>query len=257
MKLEQMASLLKKDATELVSTLNLTEGQEEVSDEVAVKEISNFIREIEISKLSEGKKQGEGMAKRTILNDAEKKLKEKFGIDGNGFDDLIESLSTKVNSQPTDEKWKKEIEIWKAKHDDVTSKYNGLLTNVTKIETKSKVTSKLVNVFDKIDFPTPKVKDIAINDFIEQYQFEEAESGLYAKKGDKVIIDIENLALTHFKEYGKEKQQGNKPNVTFPNSSYTGTKTLDELFAEIPKAKTAEERAQILDEIRKIEAAKK
>lgn len=258
MKLEQMASLLKKDATELASTLNLAEGQAEVPDDIAVKEINNFIREIEISKLNEGKKQGEGMAKRTILTDAEKKIKEKFGVDGANFDELIDSLSTKISSQPTDEKYKKEIDLWKAKHDDISTKYNGLLTNVTKIETKSKVTSKLANVFDKIEFPTNRVKEIAIDDFISQYQFEEAESGLYAKKGEKVIIDVENLALNHFKEFGKEKQsQTGKPNVTFPNNSYTGTKTLDELFAEIPKAKTPDERAQILEEIKKIEAAKK
>jgi hypothetical protein len=258
MKLEQMASLLKKDATELVSALNLTEGQEEVSDEIAVKEISNFIREIEISKLVEGKKQGEGMAKRTILSDAEKKIKEKFNVEGASFDDLIESLSTKVNTQPSDDKYKKEIDLWKAKHDDLINKYNGLLTNVTKIETKTKVTSKLSTVFDKIDFPSNKVKELAINDFVEQFQFEEAESGLYAKQGERVIIDIENLALNHFKEYGKMKEvQSAKPNVTFPNMSYTGKKTMDELFAEIPKAKTPEEQAQILDEIAKLEAAKK
>jgi hypothetical protein len=258
MKLEQMATLLKKDATELVRALNLTEGQEEVSDDIAVKEINNFIREIEISKLSEGKKQGEGMAKRTILSDAEKKIKEKFNVEGASFDDLIESLSSKVNSQPTDDKFKKEIDLWKAKHDDLTNKYNGLLTNVTKIDTKAKVTSKLSTVFDKIDFPSGKVKEIAINDFVEQYQFEEAESGLYAKQGERVIIDIENLALTHFREYGKVKEvQSAKPNVTFPNTSYTGSKTMEELFAEIPKAKTAEERVLILEEIKKLETAKK
>lgn len=258
MKLEQMASLLKKDATELASTLNLADGQVDVPDEVAVKEINNFIRETEISKLNEGKKQGEGMAKRTILSDAEKKIKEKFGVDGTNFDELIDSLSNKLSSQPTDEKYKKEIDLLKAKNEDLSNKYNGLMTNITKIETKSKVTSKLTNVFEKIEFPTGKVKEIAVEDFINQYQFEEAESGLYAKKGDKVIIDIETLALNHFKEYGKEKQsQSQKPNVMFPNGTYTGTKTMEDLFAEIPKAKTPEERAQILDEIKKLETAKK
>jgi hypothetical protein len=198
------------------------------------------------------------MAKRTILSDAEKKIKEKFNVEGASFDDLIESLSTKVNTQPSDDKYKKEIDLLKAKNDDLSNKYNGLLTNVTKIETKTKVTSKLSTVFDKIDFPSNKVKELAINDFVEQFQFEEAESGLYAKQGERVIIDIENLALNHFKEYGKVKEvQNAKPNVTFPNTSYTGSKTMDELFAEIPKAKNAEERAQILDEIAKLEAAKK
>lgn len=256
MKLEQMASLLKKDATELVSALNLQDSQAEVPDEVVVKEINNFIREIEISKLSEGKKQGEGMAKRTILSDAEKKLKEKFSVEGNSFDELIESLSTKINSQPTDEKYKKEIDLLRAKHSDIESKYNSLLTNAAKIETRSKVTSKLTSIFDKIEFPTTKVKEIALNDFVDNYQFEEAESGLYAKKGDKVIIDIETLAYNHFLEYGKAKQSQQKPNVSFPDNTYTGSKTLEQLYAEIPKAKTAEERAQILEEIKKFDTAK-
>ena len=258
MKLEQLASLLKKDATELVSTLNLQDGQQEVDDEIAVKEIDNFVRELSITKLNEGKKQGEGMAKRTVLSDAEKKIKEKFSIDGNGFDELIESLSTKISSQPSDEKWKKEIEILKAKHDDQKNKYEALLTNVSKIETKSKVNSRLEKVFDKIEFPTSKVRDIALNDFIDTYQFEDSESGLYAKKGDKVIVDVELLALNHFKEYGKEKAvQSAKPNVTFPNSSFTGSKTIEELYKEIDLAKTPEERANVLDEIKKLDAAKK
>ena len=258
MKLEQLGTLLKKDPKELVSTLNLTEGQDEVSDDIAVKEISNFLKEIEISKISEGKKQGEGMAKRTILSDVEKKIKDKFGIDGTNFDELIDNLSTKVTSQPTDEKFKKEIDLWKAKHDDVFTKYNGLLTNVQKIETKSKVTSKLSAVIDKIEFPTSKVKDIAINDFIDSYSFEEAESGLYAKKGDKVIIDIENLALTHLKEYGKEKQvQPVKPGVTFAGGFQNGIKTKEELFADLDKAKTPEERAEVVENLKKWEAANK
>jgi len=258
MKLEQLGTLLKKDQKELVSTLNLTEGQEDVSDELAVQHISNHLREIEISKLSEGKKQGEGMAKRTILSDVEKKIKDKFGVDGSNFDELIESLSTKVTSQPTDEKFKKEIDLWKAKHDDVFNKYNGLLSNVQKLETKTKITSKLQSVIEKIDFPTSKVKDIAINDFIDSYSFEEAESGLYAKKGDKVIIDIENLALNHLKEYGKEKQvQTAKPNVSFAGGFTTGSKTKEELFAELDKAKTAEERAQVVEALKDWERANK
>ena len=258
MKLEQLASLLKRDATELVSALNLQEGQQEVDDEIAVKEINNFVKEIEISKLSEGKKQGEGMAKRTILSDAEKKIKEKFNVEGSTFDDLIESLSTKVNSQPTDEKYKKEIDLLKAKNEDLATKYNGLLTNVSKIETKSKLMTILKPVFDKIEFATAKVEEMAINDFVGSYEFPDSESGLYAKKNDKVFVDLESLALTHFKEYGKEKQvQQAKPNVIFPNNSYTGGKTMDELFDQINKSKTPEERAQILDEIKKLEAAKK
>lgn len=257
MKLDQLALLVKKDATELLNTLNLENGQEDVPDEKAVKEIENFVKEISITKLSEGKKQGEGMAKRSVLSEAEKKIKDKFNVEGTNFDELLDSLNTKLSSQPSDDKYKKEIDLWKAKAEDFQTKYTGLLTSVSKIETKSKVTSRLENVFEKIEFPTNKVRDIAINDFIDQYHFEEAESGLYAKKGDKVIIDIEALALTHFKEYGKEKENAKaKPNVTFPNNGYTGGKTMEDLWQLLKDAKTPEDRAQVLDEIKKIEAAK-
>jgi len=75
MKLEYIGVLLEKDPTEIAGSLNLAEGVQEVEDQEAVKLIGNHLKELKISKLSEGKKQAEGMAKRTVLSEVESKIK--------------------------------------------------------------------------------------------------------------------------------------------------------------------------------------
>lgn len=258
MKVEQLAILLKKDATELVSTLNLTEDQTEVDDQVAVKEIENFVKEISITKFSEGKKQAEGMAKRVVLTDVEKKIKDKFGVEGSNLDELIENASSKVVPQD-DSKFRKEIDLWKAKTADFESKYNGIIQEHNHRVMTEKVVNHLSPIFEKFEFSTPKVKDIAVKEFVSKYQFEDSESGVYAKDGDKIIVDVSNLAVNHFKEYGKEKvvEVKGKPNVVQSFGTGSGVKTIEELMAEIPKAKTSEERAAILQEIQKLDTARR
>jgi hypothetical protein len=71
MKLEQLAALLKKDATEFSSTLNL-DAQAEVPDDILTRELTSFHSELKVNYIAEGKKQGDGMAKRLVMTEAEK-----------------------------------------------------------------------------------------------------------------------------------------------------------------------------------------
>jgi len=48
-----------------------------------------------------------------------------------------------------------------------------------------------------------------------------------------------------------------KPNVTQSFGTGSGLKTIEELMSEIPKAKTSEERAAILQEIQKLDTARR
>ena len=159
MKLEFIADLLKKDATELVSTLNLQDVQDEVPENALKDLISNHIKEVEINAKVLGKKEGEGMAKRTILNDAEKKLKTSFEVDGKDFDDILSNLNAKFEtlskSGSKDEDLKKQVDTWKNTVKDLQSKLESKDKEFESIRTKEVVKNKILPVMGKFEFATP------------------------------------------------------------------------------------------------------
>lgn len=251
MKLETLASVLKKDATELATALNVADGETEVSDDLAKKELDLFYNQLAIEKLSEGKKQEEGKAKRIVTTDLERKLKETFGVDGANFDEIIGNIAKPAAVD--DSKTKKDLDVYKAKATELETKYNDLLTKQEKSEMSNKVLGTLGSVIDTFTFATPKVKEIAISNFVNSYNFEDSENGIYAKVDDRIIIDINGLATKHFKDYGSEKTPEKKPKLDAAGDPI-GAKNIKDLLASIPSAKTAEERAEILAEIKRLEA---
>ena len=251
MKVEQLASLLGKDATELAGALNLAEGVQEVESDIAVEKISNHIKEIAAIKLREGKQQGEGMAKRLERTEFEKKLKG-FGLTGDDLDTMLQDMETKFKTGPDETKYKDQISAWKSKATSLEVDLQKERERIAKIEQKSKVKDALGDVLGKFDFASPKVASMAINEFVESYKFIEAEDTLMIEVDGKPSVNLAGIAERHFSDYGKLKSGGNKP-PQFPNPGGSGEKKdLGALMEKHRKATTAAEKALILGEIKKI-----
>lgn len=255
MKLEQLASLLKKDASELSSTLNL-EISADVPDEKLTTILTEHIKLIEVSSLSEGKKQGEGKAKREVLSQAEKLLKEKFEVDGNNFDEIVEALTGKVGKVEikADEKVIKERDAWKAKAEQAIAEKENLKKSFERIEVLSEVKQKLNPIIGKFEFPTEKVKEIAFEQFTKDKEFLISEGSIFIMQDGKPVGTFETLAENHFKDFGKPIQSGSgaPPNRQSGSSTSFGT-TTKELMQSLRQAKTPEERSTILQQLKALE----
>jgi len=251
MKLEQLASLLGKDATELQGSLNL-ENQAEVPDEILTRELTNFTKELSITKFNEGKKQGEGMAKRLVMTEAEKTLKDTFGVDGSNFNELVENLKGLKSESKADEKLLKERDQWKATALSKDTEIQNLKTQFETIQVTEKIKTQIVPKLDKFDFATSKVREVAVNDFIQNRKFKIEGSDIFIERNDAFFTLSDNEIENHFKEYGTIKQS--KGNGTPPRNTGTsyGTSKAD-LFKEIDKATTPEEVARLREELAALE----
>lgn len=251
MKLEQLASLLGKDATELQGSLNL-ENQAEVPDEILTRELTNFTKELSITKFNEGKKQGEGMAKRLVMTEAEKTLKDTFGVDGSNFNELVENLKGLKSESKADEKLLKERDQWKATALSKDTEIQNLKTQFETIQVTEKIKTQIVPKLDKFDFATSKVREVAVNDFIQNRKFKIEGSDIFIERNDAFFTLSDNEIENHFKEYGTIKQS--KGNGTPPRNTGTsyGTSKAD-LFKEIDKATTPEEVARLREELASLE----
>jgi hypothetical protein len=251
MKLEQLASLLGKDATELQGSLNL-ENQAEVPDEILTRELTNFTKELSITKFNEGKKQGEGMAKRLVMTEAEKTLKDTFGVDGSNFNELVENLKGLKSESKADEKLLKERDQWKATALGKDTEIQNLKTQFETIQVTEKIKTQIVPKLDKFDFATSKVREVAVNDFIQNRKFKIEGSDIFIERNDAFFTLSDNEIENHFKEYGTIKQS--KGNGTPPRNTGTsyGTSKAD-LFKEIDKATTPEEVARLREELAALE----
>lgn len=251
MKLEQLASLLGKDATELQGSLNL-ENQADVPDEILTRELTNFTKELSITKFNEGKKQGEGMAKRLVMTEAEKTLKDTFGVDGNSFNELVENLKGLKSESKADEKLLKERDQWKATALSKDTEIQNLKTQFETIQVTEKIKTQIVPKLDKFDFATSKVREVAVNDFIQNRKFKIEGSDIFIERNDAFFTLSDSEIENHFKEYGTIKQS--KGNGTPPRNTGTsyGTSKAD-LFKEIDKATTPEEVARLREELAALE----
>jgi len=252
MKVELLASLLEKDATELSSTLKLGEGVTEVSPEIVKNEISSYIKEIGISKLSEGKKQGEGMTKRLVYTELETKLKDKFGVEGK-FDDMITSLESKLKDKGgNNEAFENERKLWKVKFSDLESENNDLKAKATKVETRNKVKEQLNPILSDFEFSSSKIKDIAIKDYMDNRKFIFSGDDMFLDNDGTPSAKVKEDAEKHFMDFGKKK--GVKPEKPksdkFDSNSYSGD--LAELTKQHSNAKTVEEKNAILKKMKEI-----
>jgi hypothetical protein len=256
MKLELLASVLGKDATELAGTLNLQENQSEVAEDVLKDVLSKHIKEIEVNAKLTGKREAEGMAKRTILTDAEKKLKTTFDVDGKDFDELLNNLNSKFESLSKsgtkDEDLKKQVDTWKTTVKELQLKLDSKDKEFENIRTKEVVKSKITPVLGKFEFATDKVQEIALNQFLEKNQFKVDGEDLFLEKNGAYFSNIIEAAEIHFKDFGKVKEVNrNAPPNRTGDTNY-GT-TLKDLLTQVEKAKTTEERQSIMNQIQSLE----
>lgn len=258
MKLEQLALVLETDAAELANTLKMA-VTDEVQDEILMKEIKSKIKEVGITNLREGKTQGEGMAKRTIYSDVERKIKETFGASGEGLDSILEDAKKKFETKPKGEfdrtEFDKQIEIHKEKARVKEEEANALKTKLERIELKDSVLSGISEHIKNFDFASQKVKDLAINEFVNSNKFIFSEGELFLDIAGKPSAQIEKHVNDHFGQFGKPIKED-------PKKPFTGTRQdqtrlsnkLPELYKSLNEAKTAEERTNIFDKIKSLES---
>lgn len=258
MKLESLASLLGKDATELAGALNLQENQDNVPEDAILNVLKNHLKEVEVNAKQTGKREAEGMAKRTILSEAEKKLKSSFSVDGENFDEILTNLSGKIDTLTKagtkDEDLKKEVDTWKKTVKDLQSKLELKDKEFESIRTKEVVKSKIMPVLSKFEFATTKVQEIALNQFLDSNQFKIEGEDLFLEKNGAYFSNILETAENHFKEFGKVKDSGKPAPVVRSGSTNYGS-TLKELLSQVDKVKTAAERQSILNQIQALESS--
>ncbi len=256
MKLEFLASLLEKDALELQDTLNLEEGLNEVSEDIAKELINNHIKEVAISKLSEGKKQAEGMAKKKVLSEAEKKLKDKFDITGSNYEEMIEALYEKIASQSdnTGDTLKKEKEALRVKISDLEEKLQSQQAEFEKLINQRTIVEKLDPLLNKYEFATDKVKQLAISDYINNRNFIVSDGDLFLDIDGKPTAYIDADLERHMLQFATLKQtQIKKPaSVDISSDSSSFGETISDLLKALRTA-PVEERPAIKQKIKQLE----
>jgi len=250
MKLEQLASLLGKDATELQGTLNL-DGQADVPDDTLTKELTNYVKELGLTKFNEGKKQGEGMAKRLVMSENEKSLREAFNVDGANFSEIIDNLKSLKSENKADEKILKERDQWKSTALSKDAEIQNLKTQFENIQLSEKVKSFILPKIDRFDFTTSKVRDVAVNDFIQNRKFKIEGSDIFIEKNDSFFTLSENEIENHFKEYGVAKTVKNGTPPRNNSTSYGLSKA--DIFKDIEKATTPDEIARLREALAALE----
>jgi hypothetical protein len=243
MKLEQLAALLKKDATELQGTLNL-EGQAEVPDDILTRELTNFHSELKVNYIAEGKKQGEGMAKR---------LKDTFGIDGANFNEIVENLKGLKSDSKGDDKLKADLDKWKQTALAKDTEIQTLKSQFETIQVTDKIKGQILPKLDKFEFATSKVREVAISEFLNNRKFKVEGSDIFIEKNDAFFTLSESEIENHFKEYGVVKQVN--PKATPPRqtggTSYGSSKA--DILKAIDKAKTAEELTDLRQQLNSLD----
>ena len=253
MKLEQLASLLKKDAAELANTLSL-QITDEVPEGVISKEFESSLKLARIEGISEGKRQGEGKAKKEALLHVESVLKNKFEVDGSTFDEIVENLTGKVGKVEylKDDTVIKQRDAWKLKHDELQKLYETKIKEFEMIETKSKVKSKLDPYLEKFEFMTDRVKQEAVNSFIHGNKFVIENEDIFLEAEGKLFNNFEQVAEKHLQEWGKPKGSSTKIPIPSGTGATNYGSTEAELFKALRNAKTPEEAAAIQKELEKL-----
>jgi hypothetical protein len=254
MKLETLASVLKKDATELSTALNVESGQE-VDDTQVSKLLSEHINLITVTSLSEGKKQGEGKAKREVLTDVEKRLKSEFEVDGGNFDELLTGLKSKVGKVEikADEKVLQELSAWKQKATEAQTELEKFKSDFERQKVISQVKNYLNPIIDKFEFATDKVKEIAIDNLLNGKDFLISGDTTFIVENGNPVGALNELAEKHFNDFGKIKSN----TVIPPNRIFTPAQPKDDnhvaqLNKKLMLATTLDEKRKILDELKKI-----
>lgn len=254
MKLEFLASVLKKDAAELESTLNLS-NQDEVPEDKLKSIFENHFNDVRITALSEGKRQGEGKAKKEVLNEAEKQLKGQFDLGGATFAEMITELDTKLKSKTkveTDDKALTELKLWKQKYAEKETEMVNMQNQFRLIQTKEQIKSKFADVFGMFEFASPKVEQIAFDELVDGKKWTITETDAYFEQGDKLVTNPTKFIEEHLSLFGKPKGKAINQNRPQANGTSYGN-DLETLQKAFNSAKTIEEKQEIISKMEQLE----
>jgi hypothetical protein len=240
MKLESLASLLGKDAEELKGTLNLAEVTAEVSDETILTYVGNHIKELRQNAKRDGKKEGEGMAKRLVMSEVEKTIKDSFSVEGKDFSEMLENLKNLKSDSKPDEKLLKQLDVWKTTATEKDTIISQLKGEIETVKIKERISSTILPELETFEFATPKVKQVAIDEFFNSNKFNIEGNDVFLERDNKMYVLNKDVIVNHFKDFGTIKTI--KPNTTTPRPTSTSSgESIKEIMSEIATAKTPEE----------------
>lgn len=256
MKIGVLAGLLEKPADELVTALNVTDENDELSDEIVVEQIKGLLD----SKIKETKRLAKDEGKGWGTKETSKRVAERLkvlGAEGEDLDSMLEDLSTKVNSSSgnQDEKTKRKVEQLQAKNDELLTQINNINLQI-ETENKNKVIIKKINPLIANFNGTEKAKNLALSDYLKNVSVEidGEDVNVLDKDGKYSKKTFEDHFVEHFSElFDKKETQTQPPKNPTPGKNSKTTKTRNELLIELRSAKTPEDRASIQEALNSLD----
>lgn len=256
MKLEILGSILKKEPTELASTLKIAEGSDVPDDQVSKLITAHIESERALLKASIETEQ-KGMQTRLAKTALEKSLKEKFAfLKGSKLDDMMDEIDAQLSSSGSSDSEKlaltKQIEAFKLK----AEKAEKELSDFTKAEAdkarKASIVARLSAQLEKYEFVSDKVKELAIDQFINSNSFIVSGTDIFLEKDSKPVVISDKDIESHFSSFGSVKDTKKKlPNTR--DEGGEGKLSRQDLFKKLKEASTPEDIARIQEQISSLE----
>lgn len=256
MKIGDLASILNKDATELVKAYNLTENDDGIELEQLKNIIGSEIQAIEKSSLKRGKDDGYGMAERLVKTEVEKRLKTEFGIDGANLDEIVTDISGLIKQKKEvkktdDAELQREIDLRKK----TEAEFEEFKLSIEKEKKRSNEFSIFDSHFSKhFKTSTDWIKSSAFERFNSKYEIMRGNDSTFAidKNSGKPISDNLDDVITSFFKDDFETIESKKPAQpsTVEPVSISGSK--EELFSQLRGEKDPARREAILKKLKEL-----
>lgn len=252
MKLEILAGLLEKPATELATTLNVAEASD-VADSVSSKALKEHILEaVETAKLK-AKSEAEGKQTRLTKLALEKTVKEKFAfIKATSIDEMLVELETEFAKRAPEnsEAQKLEIEALKLKAKTAEDKLTLKEQEIAEAAQVGAISKKLEKHLAKYEFASDEVKQIAVTNYIKANKFIVSGDDLFLEKEGKPVVNFDKDIEAHLVKFGKIVTPGKTTSVPgeTPKNDLPDT-TRKGLFTALRSATDPAERARIQEQI--------
>jgi hypothetical protein len=212
MNIGALASLLGKEEKEFLEVHKL-EGDLtlESVESILKSELPNWKKKL----ITEAKDEAYGRATKEQFTKVEKQLSDRFGITSTGdFAKVLDELESKIQppkgNDDAIEKVKRDAEIWKEKFNALNTDFGKYKETIEFEGKKNKVVSKLNSVLpETFDVKSDKLKELAMNQFLSDYNFDLIDNDVQLFQGDKPIFKpFEDVAKEYFKEYFPTKENG-------------------------------------------------
>lgn len=253
MKIEALAGLTGKPVDELATALSVEVNDDQLSDEIVGKVLTDYVKEVR----SQAKTEGRGWGTREI----QAKLK-KAGLEGDDIDTILEDLTAKLavpkNGNP-DEKLQRKYEQLEAKYNEVTGKYEGLVKQKESEKRDNLIMGKLATLRKEFQ-TTDKAFDLAIKNLLSSLDVDIDGEDIFVKKPGGVGYlpkSIEDIAKTHLSEYFEPAKAGGTPPPNPPKQDQKPAPKPEDRNQLIIKSRTAnspEERAAALEALEQLAA---